>query len=287
MVSEPVAERLSRARDPVVWVIVLAAAIAILGFMDLARDIGTPFGGYISYRRANIATSEVDANTPQWWAGVSGNRLQHSDVLVAVEGQPYYPDARRVFAAADADQQVFVRVEFIPYGQTETITRNIPIHRFNLSDYVDVRLPDFILALVFWLLAVVVYRSGPNNPVNRAFALLAALVAMIRALYVHSVFLDDAFSTVIEAILLTTIPMIGVGLVFFSSRFPSPLGQRSRLMLWPALAIGLVVAAFAVLARLPELPPAPFPNSAWFGRATYLGTQVLYISGLIDRKSVV
>ena len=104
--------RLRLPRDPLVWFFVVTAALSLLGVYDMAREIGAPFGGYVSYRRTAAPTGEVDANTPVWWSGMIRNRLTYDVTLLSAGGRPYYPDVREAFAQgadvhADTARRVF------------------------------------------------------------------------------------------------------------------------------------------------------------------------------------
>jgi signal transduction histidine kinase len=264
-------------RDPLVWFFVLTAALAMLGFYDMAREVGHPFGGYLSYRRSAASIGEVDANTPGWWSGMIRDRLRHGITLLAADGRPY-ADARDVFRDAAAAGRQFVAITFLDQTSHQLASRNVPVRPFTPAHFFDARLPDLIMALVFGGLAVVVYLSAPASPVNRAFAAVAALVALVRALFVHSLFLDDWYSIGVELILLTTIPMMGVGLLNFATHFPHAADPRFRWLVRAAAAAAVVVGLAAVVARL-DGPSQETLQRA--GQINYFGTLILYALGLL------
>lgn len=264
-------------RDPLVWFFVLTAALALLGVYDMAREVGQPFGGYLSYRRSAAPVGEVDANTPSWWSGMIRSRLRHGITLLAVDRRRY-DDARDAFRDAAAARRQFVNVTFHDPATHQIMSRAVPVRPFTLAHFFDARLPDLIMALVFGGLALVVYLSAPTNAVNRAFAGVTALVALVRALFVHTLFLDDTLSVAVELILLTMIPMVGVGLMHFAAHFPYPVGPTPRRLVRVAAAAGVVVAAAAVVARL----DAPSQETARLAaRINYYGTLILYAAGLL------
>lgn len=266
-----------RARDPLVWVFLLTAAIAVLGIVDLALEIGQPYGGYVSYRRAAVATGEVDANTPVWWPGMIGDQLGPGADLLAVDGQPYYPNVRAAFVRAAAEGRRFVTITFQTSDNPDLQTSELPVDLFTLADFFDVRLPDLIMGGAFWLLALVVYFSEPDNPTYRAFALASALVGMLRVLYVHNLFLDDTLATVVETILLASIPMLGVALLYFAANFPVSGGRKWRLLIAVALVIAVISSVSAVLARLAFLPSE---TVRLFSEINYYLTVTLYLMGV-------
>jgi signal transduction histidine kinase len=268
-------------RDWLVWVILICGIVSWIGFIDMARNIGRPFPGYISFRRTVAQTGEVDANTPIWWSGLIQNRLDYGDLLLRVDDQPYYPGVGAYIEQVASAGLQSVTLDIIPNGTDTIQTVTVPLETYTLTHFLDVRLPDIIMNLVFWLLAVVVYTSWPEGPANRAFALAAVVVGLIRALYVHTVFMDDAFSIGVELLLQTAIPLMGVCVIHFAGQFPVKAKPRWHRLTLSALAFALVVSLAAVASRLPGLPTPPLPGHAWFANLTYFGTLTLYFAGLI------
>ncbi len=264
-------------RDRLVWVFVLTLAIAILGFVDLALEIGQPFGGYISYRRSAVDYGTVDANTPIWWPGLIEKRLMHGDTLLAADGLPYYPHAREVFRQAAAAGRDRVTITHTRPGHASPLTSDVPVLPFTRTLFLEARLPDIIMFLVFWLLALVVYASEPGNPTNRSFAFVSALVGMVRALYVHNLFVDDFLTTFVETLLQMALPFVGYGILLFAANFPTPFLRPRRLHMALALIAALALSAIAVIARLPALPQE---TQALLADINYFGVLVLYFIGL-------
>jgi signal transduction histidine kinase len=265
-----------RLRDPLIWVIVLTGALAVLGFVDMGLELNQPFGGYVSYRRSAVAVGEIDANTPIWWSGVIQDRLKYGDVLLAADGRPYYPHTRAAFlqAAAEARRQVVITLE--RPGMDRPMALAVPVERFTSGQFLDVRLPDMIMFLVFWLLAIVVYASDPANPTARAFAYVSALVGMVRALYVHNLFLDDTLATAVETILQMSLPLVGLGILVFALNFPHPTRRDWRKIIFATATAAVVFSVFAAAARLPAFSD----RVVLFGDVSYFGTLLLYFIGL-------
>ncbi|HMT20084.1 MAG TPA: hypothetical protein PKE20_02375, partial [Promineifilum sp.] len=264
-------------RDPLVWLLIATAALSLLGLFNIARELGTPFGGYISYRRAQVPTGEVDLNTPVWWSGLIHDRLVPGAILLAVDGLSYYPNARGVYRQAAEKGRRTVAVEFRRPGEQTPVMRNLSVERFGRIELLDIRLPDLIMATAFWLLAVAVYRSAPDDPTNRAFTLSMALVGLLRAIYVHSLFYDNALSTFLEVVILTTIPFFGVSLIVFASHFPVSTSHRWRAPIVVAGVFAAGVALCGVLAQLPVFSPEQLLTLA---RVNYFGIVVLFLLGM-------
>lgn len=264
-------------RDPLVWLLIATAALALLGLFNMARELGSPFGGYVSYRRAPVPTGEVDLNTPVWWAGMVNDRLVPGALLLAVDGLSYYPHVRSVFRQAAEAGRPTVAIDFRRPGEDTIATADLSVERFSRLELLDIRLPDFIMGAAFWLLAVVVYQSGPDDPTNRAFTLSMALVGLLRAIYVHSLFYDNALSTFLEILILTTIPVFAVSLVNFASQFPVPGGRRWRAPIFIAGVFAAVVALCGVLAQIPAFPPELLMT---LSRINYFGIVTLFLLGI-------
>lgn len=162
------------------WISALLTVAVILGsvsVLTMARDIGLPFGGFFSNRSHVRNVWQVDAATPPWWPGLTEAQLQYDDVLVSLDGQPYGPEAREQYLRAAQAGQTTLTLIF-QRGSTLS-TLSLPIKIFTLGYFLDLKLPDLISGLGFWLLAVVVYRARPNNSVNRVFAVSGGLIALV------------------------------------------------------------------------------------------------------------
>lgn len=267
--------------DWLVWVMIGSVIMALAGYFDMARDIGQPFGGYISFRPTAAGTGEVDANTPIWWSGLLGDRLDHGDTLVLVGDTSYYPGLRERLAQVYQSGEQSVQLTVIPRDADEAVSIDIPLQIFTLKYFMDARLPDMIISLVFWLLAVVVYISWPDGPANRAFALTASVVTVVRSLFIHTVFMDDSFSITIEVILQALIPILGVTFLFFATKFPVQTRSSWRWLIIIGIVISGLVTLAAVALRWPGLgsimniPPEVIRN------VLYFGSLFVYFMGLV------
>jgi signal transduction histidine kinase len=266
--------------DWLVWAIIAGGIVAVFGYYDIARDIGRPFGGYVGFRPTAIDTGEVDANTPIWWSGMTWDRLDHGDTLVRVEQLPYYPDLRDTLAHLYESGERAVELEVIPRDSDQIEVITLPLTIFTIQQFMDVRLPDIIVSFVFWSLAIVVYTSWPGGPANRAFALTAATIALVRALFVHTVFMDDTFSVGLETFQQFMLPLMGVTFIHFAGTFPVPARPYWRWLTITGLAISVLVAIFAVALRLPVSPSTPAIPYELLADLRYFGTLLVYVIGV-------
>jgi len=165
-------------RDSLVWLMIALVLVGLTGLLHLALDIGRPYGGYLTGRTLLQPRWFVDNVTPPHWSGLNGTGLARASELLALNGRPYGFDEREVFASAWAAGHRQVDLTFSINGSLRTI--QLPIVRFSWQDYLDATLPEIILAVSFWLLAIAVYRSRPEDSVNRTAALFFVILGAYR-----------------------------------------------------------------------------------------------------------
>ena len=157
------------------WILGLMAAIllaATLATLNIAQQIGRPFGGF--YTTLGIVW-QVDAPTPSWWPAMSAGGLQYDDELVALDGSPYGPTSYQRFAQATALGRHDFTLTIRRGGALQQLI--LPIRTFTVGNFLDFKLPDLLMGLGFWLLAVAVYLARPKESVNRIFAIACSLTA--------------------------------------------------------------------------------------------------------------
>lgn len=226
-------------RNPGGAVLLLAAAIIGLSLYTNLREMGQPFGGYISYSLAGGRLSEASADSPDWWPVVASGLIAASDELLTIDGLPYTANARDAFARAHAaGRPVTVQVRRQATGEVGNVT--IWPTPITFKEVVDVRLPELLVATAFWLLALLVLRAGPGIITNRVFAVAASLVAIHRATS-QPTFIDDLQPPLflLHASLLIAAGLLGALAMHLATVFPTPLPRRPRWVLVPAYTIGL------------------------------------------------
>jgi len=162
--------------DALLW-LTLAAILA--GVINLWLAVGQPFGGYMVLDYVNTGEWVIDGATPPWWPALGSDGLRIEDRLRAVNGNPDILNQGKEYAAAAArgDSEVEVRLERA--GQVSAA--RLPILAFSPRHLIEFKLPDVLIGLSFWLLALIVYRLRPTNPLNRTYAVLGAQVAVLLA----------------------------------------------------------------------------------------------------------
>jgi len=162
--------------DVLLW---LTLTGILVGAVNLGRDIGHPFGGYMVLDYVNTNEWVVDGATPPWWSALGAGGLRIEDRLRAIDGNSDILNQGNVYAAAVARGNTEVEVQFERAGQVSAV--RLPILTFSLRHLIEFKLPDVIIGLSFWLLALIVYRLRPADPLNRTYAVLGALIAVLLA----------------------------------------------------------------------------------------------------------
>ncbi|MBX7235216.1 MAG: hypothetical protein K1X65_12560 [Caldilineales bacterium] len=160
----------------------------IAGAVNLWHDIGRPFGGYMLMHNLGVNTWQIDEATPPWWSGVNNGGLTQRDTLITVNGQGDLLDQERIYQTALADAKP--SVEIIADRRGMRVQASVPILIFTARHFFEIKLPDLIIGFSFWLLALMIYRLRPTEPLNRAYALIGSLAATMIMSWRHSLFAD-------------------------------------------------------------------------------------------------
>jgi signal transduction histidine kinase len=245
------------------WPTALALSVLALGMaveINLARDVGAPFPGVLTFRNHLHNVWQVEPSTPSWWPALSGGTLRYDDVLVAVDGVPYGPAAREQFEAAGREGRTSVRLQ-LRRGNA-TVDTELPLRRFTVANLLDVTLPECINALGLWFLAVVVLRARPGAPANRVFAATFALAALGSWTVMPSIFVDAGGVTrALQLVWVLTFCIMGSTFVHLILLVPEPVHGIPRSFLRGlygyAAAISLTyVTAMLLVWRDPMAPAA-------------------------------
>lgn len=204
---------------PLRWFLAALAILGLLSALNLARDLGQPFGALHAYRHQVENDWRIEASTPPWWAVIAQLGLRYDDVLLELNREPYTTNARTMFA--QAAQNGAATLPLTVQRGAQRITVALPIENFSLNQWLDLKLPDLINAFGFWLLAVAVYVARPQEPVNRAFALTFGLVAVTLALTLEGLFPEgDALSAGLRVAWAVTVSFLAASLLHFMALFP-------------------------------------------------------------------
>ncbi len=240
------------------WIVGLMAVVLVLGVtatVDALTDIGEPFGGFYAYRNHAWNNWKIGASTPPWW--VQQTTLQYADILVSIEGQPYDRNARWHYVLAQDESRDSVQLEVERNGIIIAI--ETPLQNIKLSTFLDINLPDIISGVGFLWLAFIVYRTRPEEQVNRLFSVATSLAAASIWLSVPSIFPESDIPAKLNAAgwAVTT---AFVGACFVHLTFIFPIRVRRFGSGWVRglyLCMSFVAAIFAIsmVLRWNELAP--------------------------------
>lgn len=268
-------------RTPGGMALIVSAFLACLAMWTLWSELGHPFGGYISYGFTENRPSIVASETPAWWPMLATGQVTLTDELVAIDGQPYMANARRVYAAAAAEgRAVTVLAVDRETGAERLVT--IEPTPITVADIVDVKLPESLIAAAFWLLALLVLRARPAAITNQVFAVAASAVAIHRAVALPSLFFDgQPLRVAATSGHLITAGLIGPLLVHLALVFPTPLPRQRPWLLRPLYALGLASGVLGAATRLPWALRVPLPVTVAVGDGTYLIMLLLLLAGVV------
>ncbi|MEW5871955.1 MAG: ATP-binding protein [Chloroflexota bacterium] len=224
---------------------VLLSFVLLLGLasaVNLASQIGQPFGGFYTIWNHARHVWLVEAATPPWWPAITHTGLRYNDELVALDGQSYDEYALPLYARALDQGRATLPLSIRRGGNSFEL--DLPVQVFSLSHFLDFKLPDLINGLGFWLLALIVYRARPGTLINRLFAIAGCMVAASVWTSIVSLSTED---TLLSRLLLLgwvlTTTFIGVAFTHLTLRFPEPVRQPSPWLVRGLYALTILVAA--------------------------------------------
>jgi signal transduction histidine kinase len=225
------------------WPAALMAAVFVLGLasaLTMAQHVGEPFGGFIA-NQDHARGLWVAPVTPPWWSPLAEGRLRYDDALIALNGRPYDSESYRQYAQADSFTLTLQR-DGLPLDLT------LPVKKFSPGNFLDLKLPEIIVGLGFWLLAIAVYQVQPEAPVNRAFALASSLTAGAVWLTTTALFVEaDVLSLTFSLAWAAAASFVGVAFIYLTMLFPQPIHRPSpRWLILLYGLMGIVATAYIV-----------------------------------------
>ena len=236
---------------------VAAVILGALSFFTMAAEIGRPFGGFLSNSIPFQDAGHLSEKTPRWWPVYSlGAEVQ--DIYSTIDGLPYTPNVDRIFRQSEPGQEHVITLTHRDDGQeAEMVVTALP---FTVQHFLDLKLPELIVAASFLILAAIVLRAAPGQLVNRVYAGLTISIAAHRLLNVNTLYADNRWwPNVLEACLLAVSAGLVATAFHFAWVFPTPLPQRPRRLIKLYYLAGIILAIALVLGRSPWWPPGVEP----------------------------
>jgi len=238
-------------RNPAGAAIIAAVLFGILGLFTLAVEIGRPFSGYVTYGFLGSRNTILSLETPKWFPGWQEAGLKHGDELLTINGRPYAQHAwSEIEQAYEAGGSLELSVYRPSTGQT--FTAELAPRLFTFSNFLDLKFPEFLVWLVFCMLAVIVLRAQPDAQVNQVFATVAALIGLHRLTAVTSMAMDERLlqnlPKMVHLVVAGLIPPLAFHMAFL---FPTPLKRDPSRLLRVLYALGLLSGVVLALTRMP------------------------------------
>jgi signal transduction histidine kinase len=227
------------------WPIAFIAAMALieaLAVVNLASEVGRPYGGFLTRWDSTRMAWSVSPSTPPWWPVLEG-AARYTDTVESLEGAAR-PNSLEPYAQAERDGADSVFVSLRRDGKLNGLL--LPLRHFSWIDLLEVKLPDIIIGLCCCLLALYVFLARPAGAVNRAFGVAVSLFATM-TLTANSLGLDPRapltdWLAVIEGI---GGAFVSVAFVRLALVFPRPVAHTPR----RALSVLYLCAGAAALFR--------------------------------------
>jgi signal transduction histidine kinase len=259
----------------------------------MALDIGRPFGGFLSFYNILSFDGEeyINGGNPPWWPAIAGGKITYQDRIATINNEKYRtPDVAEIYERLWEQGQRFVELYLWRPGGHETVI--IPIRQFALEQYLEISVANFLVGLGYWLMALVIYRGQPFEPLNRITALLAAASAGYGGTTPNSLF-GNGVGNVLEIVSFLSLGLIAPAAIHLALRFPRPValslpskpGSAASLVLKLLYAAGLGLALFYVISKIlywngvdVDVAEA-LDRSAFYSIYPYLGIAYLFFSG--------
>lgn len=229
----------------------LSLLVVLIGTVDLASDIGRPYGGLLTFYNPITSNINVSADIPVWWPGLTPDLVNRRDVLKEIDGESYTLKSEiQAFAKALQEGRDYVEILVDRDGQRRTVA--LPVVVFTLNDYINLKLPSLLISLGFWLIGLTVYSATKSSPetINRILILLICFFSINFGVNRPSLFWHDGWvSKLSDVANIVQGGFLGITLIHFALAFPRPLFRIPRYCIGIAYTIGAVIASAYLTSR--------------------------------------
>lgn len=240
-------------RDWLAWLLIGALLYGIFCIVTLARDVGRPFPGFLTYHNIMGAQIDMVRNAPAWWWGISETLPAISDKIIQVEDTPFINlpallDEGAVYEAAWLAGQENVTILVERAGARQNL--EVPLILFSWQHHLDFLFGPIAISSTLWLLAWLLFRAAPTDPTQRLVAALLILMGVVSIGIQPTLFSYDQPRFLLIGNIQTTFAAMLMGLLFlkFALRFPYELvSPWSKVAVW-AMSVWVSVIAVIYLA---------------------------------------
>lgn len=251
--------------------ILFTASYVVVCTYRLVQDINRPFGGYVTFYNVITDRHQLAAPTPDWWSGFSFGQLQKIDHPHLIDNQPYsITNEIAAFAAAWGEGRP--AVEVVVQRHSQLVAVQVPVILFTWQHFFELKAPDILITLGLFLVAVIVYRAQPDEPLNQLVVIICCIFipSFTRAsLFYH----DGPLAAWAEMTMGRSRMFWGVLLFHFALLFPLAVNSRIRYLLYFWYALTLFICFVPLNLIWPTISPATAGNYGFqfFTRATFVG----------------
>lgn len=260
----------------------------VIGFYNLARDIGHPFGGYLTHYNGIANRWDISPLTPPWWSNFATEGKVYANVIEELNGQSNTStmDQRSIYTEAYAHHEPFVSAVISHNGEMinddENTNVQIPVILFTTAHFLDIKVPDLLNGLGLFLLAIAIYWAKPDETMNQVFASMCCFIILSRwlvppGLFLHSDWLTKALDLLLAAIIS---PFMAAFIVHFALLFPSPSRLYLPLLLYALHGINLVIVLIYTISRLGLWYIGPDPLFTELDKWGFYGFLYLAVGGV-------
>lgn len=276
-------------RDWLGYVIVGSITYGIICLISLTLDIGRPFPGFITYYNPIHTHMEVEWNVPSWWWDTTGERPLINDILIQVDESPFNGILQPVVEASlyqTAWDQGKTTVDVTVEREGALVTFPVSLELFSWAHYGDLMLLSVILAMCYWLLAIILYRASDGESKQRLIVLILCAFALIGLALQGSLFIFGGWRenilSFINPLHALAVTLFGAFMFHLAFRFPYSRWPRlSRALLPGIYLLAAILFAFYFLAKVMVWQTGATPLARWMDLAWLNSFQYLIIAAIL------
>lgn len=231
--------------------LLLTLLMILTGAVDLAQDIGRPYGGLLTYYNPITNSINVSADIPVWWPGLAPGKVERHDALVEIDGVPYTLQSEiESYAAALAESRKSVKIVVDRDGSRHAM--DLPVVIFSLNDYLNLKLPSLLISLGFWLIGFTVYAAtrASLETVGRVLILFVCCLSIFFGINRPSLYWHDGWvSKLSDIVTIIQGGFVGIALLHFALVFPRPLLHIRGFYLFSAYSFGVLIVGVYLVSR--------------------------------------
>lgn len=195
----------------------------VLSAFTLAKDIGRPFGGFLTYYNVIANGMYVDIQTPPWWLEPGMLEQLRGHRLRSIDGVSYtyeYEGLGYALAQARREPHVHVTVN----ADHERISLALPLVQFSWRHFWDFKTPLLLIAIGTLVISVLIYQANRDATTNQVLMVLLCAFALSSGASQPGLFAyESALTKIVHVSGLVSGAFTGALITHFAVLFPNPL----------------------------------------------------------------